>query len=185
MVVDYDFTSLPAIDTPRLRLEPQGIEHFAGVWSNVHDPEARRLTGTHTEFTEDQIRAWLEKLPTYDDRADWAVIERDTGRYLGEVVLNDLDEDNSSMGYRIGLSGEGVLGRGFGTEAGRAVIAHAFDSLGLHRIGLEVYAFNPRAMRSYEKIGFVAEGRMRDALRWNGEWFDAIIMSILSTDPRR
>lgn len=184
MHADYDFTHLPVLETERLRLEPQGIEHFDGVWANVHDPESQRLTGTHAEFTEEQIRGWLEKLPGTDDRADWAVIRRDTGQYLGEVVLNDLDDDNWSMGYRIGLSGEGALGQGYGTEAGRAVVAHAFDAIGVHRVELEVYAFNPRAVRSYEKIGFVEEGRMRDALRWDGEWVDAVMMSILSTDPR-
>ncbi|MHA7181586.1 GNAT family N-acetyltransferase [Arthrobacter sp. MDB2-24] len=184
MNADYDFTRLPMIETPRLRLEPQGPEHFDGVWSNVNDPESQRLTGTHAQFTRDQIRAWLEKVPESEDRADWAVVRRNTGQYLGEVVLNDLDEANASMGYRIALSGDGATGNGYGTEAGRVVIAHAFDLIGLHRVGLEVYAFNQRAIQSYRKIGFVEEGTMRDALHWNGEWVDAVMMSILSTDPR-
>nr|WP_241743213.1 GNAT family protein [Arthrobacter bussei] len=98
--------------------------------------------------------------------------------------MNDLDRDNASMGYRIALSGPGAIGQGYGTEAGRAVVAHAFESIGLHRFALEVYAFNPRAVRSYRTIGFREEGRMRDGLHWDGEWVDALMMSILSTDPR-
>jgi len=43
-----------------------------------------------------------------------------------------------------------------------------------------VYAFNPRAQRAYEKAGFVVEGRRREALRWDGEWVDAIVMSVLA-----
>uniref|UniRef100_UPI0028126253 GNAT family N-acetyltransferase n=1 Tax=Arthrobacter sp. TaxID=1667 RepID=UPI0028126253 len=74
--------------------------------------------------------------------------------------------------------------RGYGTEATRAVVAHAFDVMGVHRISLEVYAFNPRAQRVYEKCGFRVEGRLRDALLWNGEWIDAVVMGMLSTDPR-
>ncbi|WP_104180271.1 GNAT family N-acetyltransferase [Arthrobacter sp. B0490] len=183
-IADYDFTSLPTLETPRLRLEPQGAEHLDGLWASVNDVETLRLTGTHARFSKEQIRAWLRTVAAAEDRADWAVVRRDTGQYLGEIVLNDLARNNASMGYRIGLSGPGALGQGYGTEAGRAVIAHAFDVIGLHRVALEVYAFNPRAVQSYRKIGFVEEGRMRDALHWDGEWVDALMMSILSTDLR-
>jgi RimJ/RimL family protein N-acetyltransferase len=184
-ISEYDFTRLPTLETPRLRLEPQGADHLEGLWASVNDQETLRLTGTHARFTQEQIRGWLDTVSAADGRADWAVVLRDTGQYLGEVVLNDLDRDNASMGYRIGLSGPGALGQGYGTEAGRAVIDHAFEVIGLHRVALEVYTFNPRAVQSYRKIGFVEEGRMRDALHWDGEWVDALMMSILSTDPRR
>ena len=51
-------------------------------------------------------------------------------------------------------------------------------------IELEVYDFNPRAQRVYEKCGFTVEGRARDALLWDGGWHDAVLMSIVSGDPR-
>lgn len=88
------------------------------------------------------------------------------------------------MNYRIALAGPWLRGHGYGTEAGRAVVEWAFDVVGLHRVSLEVYAFNPAAQRSYEKIGFVVEGRARDALRWDGAWADAVCMAMLDTDPR-
>ncbi|GAA3293099.1 GNAT family N-acetyltransferase [Arthrobacter citreus] len=207
MISENLFASQATLTTARLRLEPLGPEHFDGVWASLHDPEARRLTGTHAEFTPDQIRAWLAGLSGHHDRADWAVIrladdqhpeDRSPNdqhdqpreqhhrkeRYLGEVVLNDLDPDNASVGFRIALAPAEVLGQGYGTEATRAVVAHAFDDLGLHRVALEVFAFNPRAQRAYEKAGFTVEGRQRDALRWDGEWVDAVSMAILATDPR-
>jgi RimJ/RimL family protein N-acetyltransferase len=52
----------------------------------------------------------------------------------------------------------------------------------LHRISLEVFAFNPRARRAYEKAGFVVEGVLRDALYWDGEWVDSIAMSVLAAE---
>jgi RimJ/RimL family protein N-acetyltransferase len=45
-----------------------------------------------------------------------------------------------------------------------------------------VYAFNPRAQRAYEKAGFVVEGVFRDALLWDGQWVDEVMMSVLATD---
>ncbi len=61
----------------------------------------------------------------------------------------------------------------------RQVVEHGF-TVGRHRIGLGVYAFNPRAQRVYEKCGFVVEGRLRDTLWWGGEWHDELRMAVLS-----
>lgn len=140
-----------------------------------------RLTGTRERFTEEQIRAYLERLPGAKDRADFAILDGE-GSFLGEVVLNELEEDDLAMNYRIALAGPSARGRGFGTEAGSAVVNWAFDQVGLHRISLDVYSFNPAAQRSYEKIGFRVEGRARHTLLWNGEGIDSILMGMLDTD---
>lgn len=55
-------------------------------------------------------------------------------------------------------------------EATRLVLAHPFETLGLRRVSLEVHDFNPRARRTYDKVGFVQEGVRRDALRFDGGW---------------
>lgn len=168
--------------TERLRLVAQGPERFADVWAALADAEAMRLTGTQATFTEDAVRRYLASLPGNGDRADWAILDAVDGRYLGEVVLNDLDVDNESMNFRIALSGG--YGRGVGTEATRAVVAYGLDVVGLHRISLGVYAFNPRAIRVYEKCGFRHEGVGREVLRWDGAWHDEVRMAILAGDPR-
>jgi RimJ/RimL family protein N-acetyltransferase len=95
-------------------------------------------------------------------------------------VLNELDPDNESCNFRILLFYPRNRSRGLGTEATRLILGHAFETVGLHRVDLEVFAFNPRARRVYEKVGFVYEGTKRDALRWDGEWIDADVMSILA-----
>ncbi len=99
------------------------------------------------------------------------------------MVLNEWEEENASCNFRI-LIGPGGRDRGLGTEATRLILRHAFDALWLHRVSLEVYAFNPRAQRAYAKAGFVAEGGRRDALRFDDEWVDAILMSVLAQEWR-
>jgi RimJ/RimL family protein N-acetyltransferase len=89
---------------------------------------------------------------------------------------------NESCGFRIALQGPRFYGRGLGTEAARLVIGYAFGAVGVHRIGLEVYDFNPRARHVYEKLGFGHEGTMRDALRWDGQWVDCHVMGLLDRD---
>lgn len=178
-----ELVGVRTLDGARVRLVALGPEHLDDVIPGLADEEMRRLTGTRQTFTRDAVAAHLGRIGTAPDRADWAILERETGRYLGEIVLNELDEDNASMNVRIALV-PGVPGGGYGTEAMVLVLDHAFRAIGLHRVQLDVYAFNPRAIRSYEKAGFVVEGRQRDTLLWDGEWTDSILMSVLSSDPR-
>jgi hypothetical protein len=72
--------------------------------------------------------------------------------------------------------------RVLGAEALRLVLAYAFGPLHLHRVPLDVFAFNTRAIRAYEKGGFQHEGRMRDALWWDGTPHDALLMAVLATE---
>ncbi|MEC3981560.1 GNAT family N-acetyltransferase [Amycolatopsis sp. H20-H5] len=155
-----------------------------GLWSSLQDPENIRLTGTHQTFTRAQIDDWAATRPGREDRADYALVRISDGAFLGEVVLNDIDEDNDSASFRISLAGAHLFGLGYGTEATRLALDYAFDVLGLHRVGLEVFAHNPRAERVYEKCGFVREGVLRDALRWEREWHDVVRMSVLVGDRR-
>ncbi|GAB3582277.1 GNAT family protein [Leifsonia lichenia] len=168
---------------PRIRLDPLGPQHLDAVWPGLQDQETMRLTGTRATFDVDAVARHLAAVPSAPDRADWAIVDLASGEYVGEIVLNELDEADASMNFRIALA-PGAPGRGYGAEATTVVLDHAFSALGLHRVFLDVYSFNPRAQRSYEKAGFVVEGRQRHTLFWDGEWVDSILMSVLSSDPR-
>jgi len=149
--------------------------------TGLADPEVTRLTGTHATFTDEQIRDYYATRNAQTDRLDLAIEDRATGSLVGEAVLNDWDRANRSCGCRIALF-TGDRDRGLGTEATQLIVGYGFAQLGLHRISLEVYAFNPRARRLYEKASFVAEGVLRDALYWDGEWVDAVVMSALAPE---
>jgi RimJ/RimL family protein N-acetyltransferase len=62
------------------------------------------------------------------------------------------------------------------------MLEHAFERLGLHRVGLSVFSYNERAIRAYEKAGFVIEGRLRDAILRDGRYFDEVQMGALARD---
>ncbi|GLF97006.1 GNAT family N-acetyltransferase [Streptomyces yaizuensis] len=178
-----DFRTKPTLVGERVVLRPVTADDAPALLPMLRDPETSRLTGSHddTEPDPERIRAWYGSRGEQSDRLDLAVVERATGRVVGEAVLNLWDEPNESCNFRI-CFGPGTFGRGLGTEATRLIVGHAFEGLGLHRISLEVYAFNPRARRVYEKVGFVAEGVLRDALLWEGERVDAVTMSLLAPD---
>jgi RimJ/RimL family protein N-acetyltransferase len=181
MIDPAHFRDQVTLTTANLVLEPLGLEHFAGVWVTVNDPEARRLTGIHDVYTEDQVRAYLVARKDQHDRADWAIVRASDRAHIGVVVLNDLDRHNESMNFRITLSNEAsVTGKGYGSEATRAVVEYGISVVGLHRITLEVADFNTRAQRVYGKAGFSPEGLAREAWYWDGERSDIIRMAIVN-----
>jgi RimJ/RimL family protein N-acetyltransferase len=150
-----------------------------------------RLTGSvhdaHAADGPDDTERFLEVYRLRNlqpDRLDLAVVDKASGECVGEVVLNEWDKGNRSCNFRT-LIGPGGRDRGLGTEALRLIVGYGFEQLGLHRISLEVYAFNPRARHVYEKAGFIAEGVLREALRYEDQWIDATVMSLLDYEWAR
>ncbi|MEZ4520686.1 MAG: GNAT family protein [Thermomicrobiales bacterium] len=147
-------------------------------FASLGDEESTRLTGTHQTFTFEQIKNWTASRNDADDRLDLSIIDRKTGDWVGELAITDWDEDNHSCGFRIAIGPNG-RNRGLGSEATRMIVDYVFKHLPINRIGLEAYAFNPRAIHVYERCGFTREGVARSALYWDGDYHDAILMSIL------
>lgn len=183
-----DWATKPTLVGDLVTLRPF-VPGDAEAMQACFDEEAIRLTGSAHSTAEaraqaavaepdERTRAWYATRNGQDDRLDLAI--QDVGDdCVGEVVLNEWEPENRACNLRILLGPRG-RDRGLGTEAVRLVLGHAFDVLALHRVGLECYAFNPRAARVYEKAGFVVEGRRREALLFDGEWVDALVMSVLS-----
>jgi len=85
----------------------------------------------------------------------------------------------------LGLGEREDWGKGYGTDAMRVMLRFAFTELNLYRVSLDVFEYNPRAIRSYEKAGFVFEGRMRQWMRRDGRRWDFVYMGILREEWER
>jgi RimJ/RimL family protein N-acetyltransferase len=180
------FTDKPTLTGDLVTLRPIRAEDADSIDAIIRrDDDIARLTGSiHSSIDEPgglplaRLREIYGSWAEADDRLVLAVIDNRTGDLVGEVVLNEWDEGNRSCGFRtlIGVDGRG---RGLGTEATRLMVEHGLTTMGLHRISLEVYDFNPRARHVYEKVGFAHEGTGREALLFDGEWVDVHYMAIL------
>jgi RimJ/RimL family protein N-acetyltransferase len=189
-----DFSVKPTLVGEKVVLRPFILEaDLAPMREMLRDPEAMMLTGSihgsaelpeWDETTEARFRDWYRTRNHQSDRLDLAVTDKATGLCVGEVVLNDWNAGNHSCSFRTSLGPHG-RNRGLGTEATRMIVGYGFDRLGLHRIELQVFSFNQRARRVYEKVGFVAEGVLRDAPCSDGQWIDASVMSILAPEWHR
>jgi RimJ/RimL family protein N-acetyltransferase len=159
---------------------PDNLRAFQRWYS---DPKVVRLTRYQDgPMTGAEIERFFAARALGTDSLAMAIHLRDGNRLIGTCALSQLDADNGSALFHITIGEVDAWGHGYGTEATRLMVGHALDALGLHRVGLTVFAFNERAIRSYRSVGFVVEGRAREAIWREGRWWDEISMSILAED---
>jgi RimJ/RimL family protein N-acetyltransferase len=103
---------------------------------------------------------------------------------VGVIGLSNISEANASADLSIIVGEEEARDQGIGTEAIRLILGYAFEELGLNSVALSVFDFNEAAIHTYENLGFEREGRMREAIRRDDEFHDAILMRILAADWR-
>ena len=165
----------PTIIGEKIILRPFKDDDYNDIEECLKDPEVNKLTGSDSGYDEKRIREWYRTRNIQTDRLDMAIIDKTTNRLVGEVVVNMYDEEKSSMNYRI-LIGPRGRDKGFGTEATELMVNYVFVNTDLKQLTLGVYAFNPRALRVYEKVGFVLESIEKDDLEYEGVMIDSYNM---------
>ncbi len=162
------------------RHDPANLGAFERWYS---DPEVARLTRYQDgPMRRDEIERFFHLRVVGPESLALAIHVRDGGRLIGTCALSQLDPDNGSAMFHITIGESDAWGHGYGTEATRLMLGHAFDTLNLHRIGLSVFEFNRRAIRSYLSCGFVMEGRARESIWRDGRWWDELTMSLLAVE---
>jgi RimJ/RimL family protein N-acetyltransferase len=124
---------------------------------------------------------WFDRiLPTQGTTNHHLVIcLRSDGRPIGTIGLHEIDRINGTAQFGIAIGEKSEWGKGYGTDATRAICDFGFGELRLERIGLHVYAGNDGAMRAYEKAGFTREATLRRAHFTRGEHVDVHVMGLL------
>ena len=170
----------------RVRLRRHTPTNLATFLRWYGDPDVARLTRYQdVPMRPEEIERFFTARVLGPDTLTMAIHIRATDRLIGSCAFSQFDGDNGSAIYHITIGEKDVWGHGYGTEATELMLEHAFGGLGLHRIALSVFAFNERAIRSYEKAGFVTEGRARQAIWRGGRFWDEISMSVLAHEWQR
>lgn len=147
------------------------------------DPAVARLTGCKPVFSREEVVSAFLRFVEDQNRRFFLLLDP-TGRIVGESVINEIDWELRKANYRVAIFSPELRGRGLGTWMAERACEVAFEELGLHRLELDVYSFNPRAERAYEKAGFCREGVLRDAVRDGESYADDILMAILEEEWR-
>lgn len=147
------------------------------------DPEVVRLTGSQKDFTREEVLGFFLACFDDPDRRDFLLLDP-AGKIIGESTINEIDWEARNANFRIAIFRPEYCGQGIGSWAVRTTRDFAFETLKLHRLELDVFSFNPRAIRAYEKAGFRREGVRRDAVRDGDRYGDDILMAILEDEWR-
>ncbi|MGQ4832622.1 MAG: GNAT family N-acetyltransferase [Candidatus Asgardarchaeia archaeon] len=109
----------------------------------------------------------------------FGIVDKESKKLIGVISLNKVNWVSRTSELGIAIWNKAYWGRGYGTEALTLILDYGFNFLNLHKIWLRVFDFNKRAIRAYEKVGFVKEGVLRKHVFKEGRYADLIIMGIL------
>lgn len=159
----------PELRTERLLLRPFRADDAADVERLAGEREIAVNTATIPHpYPEGAAAEWIAiqaRRQREGEEVAFAVVERESGRLVGAMGLRLIHPHRrAELGYWIGKP---YWGRGYATEAARAVLRYGFETLGLNRIHATHFTRNPASGRVMQKIGMTHEGRLRQHhIKW-------------------
>ena len=166
----------------RIRLRATERDDLPMFVSWFNDPEVRTGLQMHLPMSLAEEEGWFEDMLKQSPETHPLVIEvqeLDKWIAVGNIGIMGVDANAHSAELGIMIGNKAYWNKGVGTEAITLMLKHCFETLNLNRVFLRVYENNPGAIRCYEKVGFVHEGRMREAVYRNGKYLDVLMMSVL------
>jgi len=148
------------------------------LWFN--DPEVNKFLHRRS-MTLEQEREWIKASPEKRQEVNFA-IDTSGGVHIGSVGLRNIDEVYHYADFGIMIGDKNYWNKGLGSEATNLMLCYGFEQLHLHRIELDVYEYNERAIKVYERIGFIKEGVKREHVLWDGKFYDTILMGMLASE---
>ena len=160
------------------RAKPADAEFLLGL---VNGEETRSFLGGPAMELEDVV-ADIERSEREPEAFGWLVAEAD-GERVGCAAYQAVTGPRNRIveGRRLAVDPR-FRGRRLGDDIARAFQRLVLGELGFHRLELQIYGFNERAIAHAERVGYVREGVKRQAYLKNGTWQDAVLFSMLQEE---
>lgn len=113
---------------------------------------------------------------------NFAIVRKEDDELLGNCSLMNIDRINRKCTIGIFIGDEKNRSKGYGNEALKLLLNYAFNFQNMHNVNLNVFSFNKRAIKCYEKIGFKTCGMRHEIYFLDGKYYDEIQMEILDRD---
>lgn len=166
----------------RLRpVDPESMAQAYGRWSQ-DSLYWRLMSGEPAHpMPPKTTREWLEG-ELFKDPPGFCMFAIHTladDRLIGEIGFEEDGLPPGEVFVAVGIGDREDWGKGYGTEAMRLALGYAFTELNLRRVSLTVFEQNARAIRSYQKAGFIEEGCQRGCEQRAGQRYNLVFMGIL------
>ena len=166
--------------------DPELMGRNFSTWDR--DSEFRRLLDDEPPclWSAKKIQEWYEKdiEKGIEEGCVFFIRTLADDQVIGFVGLWDTSWNHGDAELGIAIGDRKYWGKGFGTDAMHLILCYGFTEMNLERITLGVFDYNKRAIRTYEKTGFILEGRMRQAVHRDGSRVDIVYMGILRDEWR-
>lgn len=164
-----------------VRLREYRKEDINLRYTYINDPEVLKYleSGIPYPLTLNEELKWFETISAFKDSYRFAVEVTESGLYIGDCGINSIDWKNRVASLVIFIGSKGCRGKGYGTEAMQLLLSFVFNEININKARLNVYSFNERAIRSYEKCGFKREGVLRQEIFREGKYHDIIALGLL------
>lgn len=160
-------------------------EYAPLIYQWVNREELRTLTGTVYPVSEYEHEEWIRRVATSVDKKVFVICDKVTGEAIGTIGLDKFDQLNRNAELFISIGAQQYIstpgsGGGYGTDAVRALVNYSFNRLNMHKILVRVFESNKRAIRCYEKAGFVREGLLMEQHFQDGKYENVVLMGIIA-----
>ncbi|HEX6293436.1 MAG TPA: GNAT family protein [Herpetosiphonaceae bacterium] len=172
------------IEGSRINLRAREDDDAAAFHRWFNDPEVTRFLGQpFPAISMSQQRAFIQSLNDDRSRRAYSIVLKD-GTLIGNCELRSFDWTARSCELGIAIGEKDYWGQGYGGEAVALLLRIGFEGLNMHKVWLTCAAYNERGLRTYRRIGFREDGRLRDDRFIDGCYHDTIVMSILVDEWR-
>ena len=153
----------------------------------INDPQVTRTLLIYRPVNRDAELEFIDRMTNSEHDVVLGIVVKATGRLIGASGLHQIDTQSRQCQFGIFIGEQAERGKGYGTEATRLITGFAFATLNLNRVWLHVTSENAAGIAAYEKVGYLHEGVLKQALYKEGRYHDLVAMAILrgEWDARR
>lgn len=161
-------------------LEPEDYK-MSFMWRN--DPDMQNMIGGHKYYvSSEREKQWVYDAICSNDKTVLAICLTENDKYIGNVMLHEIDWINRSARIPIFIGDKDERGKGYATEARMLMHKFAFEERGLERIWAIVIETNIASLKMHETCGYKRVGLLRNSVFKNGRYYNQVILDVLKEE---
>jgi RimJ/RimL family protein N-acetyltransferase len=163
-------------------LDPEEDLSAYEFWINDRETTQYLASGKYP-LTQRGIRAYIKQFKVANTKELLlGIFTKENHKHIGNIALRLIDDRNRNADIGLMIGDKDSRGRGFGAEALRLIIEHAFFCLNLHRVMAGVVGSNIPSVKLFERLGFQKEATLREHFYLNGKYENFFLYGLLRSD---
>lgn len=174
----------PFLEGEKVYLRPLEREDLKGPYRNwINDHEVTRfIEAGNFPLTDEGMADFYEKNIKSPNSALFAIVEKSSGKHIGNAQVKDINWINRNATRGILLGDKTCWGKGYGFEVAQLLGAYAFERLNLNKLTSITIDGNEAVQKLNKRLGYTLDGRLREEFYCDGKYYTKAVWSILRSD---